>query len=333
MSRIRCFLNGDPKNFYYVSDKVADWACDENDNYLGDPLTESGLVENGCVIIPSVLDEIYGPSPYDAIADGRLTKENIASFYRYNTTPQSFLNRHWDRYKAIIDNGAYTKENGFDIQKLKEMGFTYTSSKPTDETNPNDSKCDENTKTQYNEILDLHTLIEKSVKSFFTKNEESGDNSDLIINSWMNILTVYLKALAWENEDEIGEEDLFFEDKFSNLSQILNIRTISFFVKDKDEKLSVLDSIEQVLLADTEEGKEYRRHLDSRQLWMMEYQDQKNFVLETPVISSDDKKGLGKETSKLRFIFSSDTVKVKEFFVFSDTEDTGLSMDALVDFG
>ena len=180
MSKVRCFLNGDPKNFYYVSDKVADWACDENDNYLGDPLTESGLVENGCVIIPSVLDEIYGPSPYDAIADGRLTKENIASFYRYNTTPQSFLNRHWDRYKAIIDNGAYTKENGFDIQKLKRMGYTYQSSKPTGDIKPSDNKYNEkNTKSPANyESLDLRTIIEESVKTFNAKYAELGGDPE-----------------------------------------------------------------------------------------------------------------------------------------------------------
>lgn len=326
---VRCFLNGDPKNFYYLPN-ITEIKHDENDKYLGYPLTRSGLIEDDCVFVPHIMSYFDAAcEPYDSIENGNLTKENIPDFVRFDLEDK-ILYDSWDIYKFIIDHGAYTKENGFDIQKLKELGFTLPITKFTGEVKHKDDKI---TKDQNDESLDLCAIIEGSIKSFYKKNAESGDNGDLIINSWMNILTVYLKALAWENEDEIGEEDLFFEDKFSNLSQILNIRTISFFVKDKDEKLSVLDSIEQALLADTEEGKEYRRHLDSRQLWMMEYQDQKNFVLETPVISSDDKKGLCKETSKLRFIFSSDTVKVKEFFIFSDTEDTGLSMDALVDFG
>lgn len=329
MSKVRCFENGDPNNFYYLPNHT-ETRHDENDKYLGFPLTRSGFIEDDCIFVPYIQSYSDGCEPYDSIADGSLTKENIASRYRGNTTAQYGLNNDWDIYKFIVDHGAYTKENGFDIQKLKELGFTIPITKFTGEVNHKDDKI---TKDQNDESLDLCAIIEGSIKSFYKKNAESGDNGDLIINSWMNILTVYLNALAWENEDEIGEEDLFFEDRFSNLNQILNIRTLSFFVKDKEEKMSVLDRIEQALLADTEEGKEYRKHLDSRQLWMMEYKDQKNFVLETPVISSDDKKGLCKETSKLRFIFSSDTVKVKEFFIFSDTEDTGLSMDALVDFG
>lgn len=329
MSKVRCFENGDPNIFYYLPD-ITEIRHDENDKYLGRPLTRSGFIEDDCIFVPYIRIYSNGCEPYDSIEDGSLTKENIASIYRGDTIAQYGLNNDWDIYKFIIDHGAYTKENGFDIQKLKELGFTLPITKFTGEVNHKDDKI---TKDQNDESLDLCAIIEGSIKSFYKKNAKSGDNGDLIINSWMNILTVYLKALAWENEDEIGEEDLFFEDRFSNLNQILNIRTLSFFVKDKEEKMSVLDRIEQALLADTEEGKEYRKHLDSRQLWMMEYKDQKNFVLETPVISSDDKKGLCKETSKLRFIFSSDTVKVKEFFIFSDTEDTGLSMDALVDFG
>ena len=331
MSKVRCFENGDPNNFYYLPD-ITEIRHDENDKYLGYPLTKSGLIEDDCVFVPHIMSYFNFKDvcePYDSIADGNLNKENISAFTEVKAS-QNILNNDWDIYKFIIDHGAYTKENGFDIQKLKELGFTLPITKFTGEVNHKDDKI---TKDQNDESLDLCAIIEGSIKSFYKKNAESGDNGDLIINSWMNILTVYLNALAWENEDEIGEEDLFFEDRFSNLNQILNIRTLSFFVKDKEEKMSVLDRIEQALLADTEEGKEYRKHLDSRQLWMMEYKDQKNFVLETPVISSDDKKGLCKETSKLRFIFSSDTVKVKEFFIFSDTEDTGLSMDALVDFG
>ena len=328
MSKVRCFENGDPNNFYYLPD-IMEGDYDENGKFLGDPLTRSGLIE-GCVFVPHILTRFSDIcEPYDSIVDG-LTKEDILSSKRicYCDSDQDILNDYWDEYVSIVNSGGYTKENGFNIQKLKEIkeADSFMLKSP-------DNKCNENTKSlDGRNALDLYTIIEESIKSFYKKNAESGDNGDLIINSWMNILTVYLKALAWENEDEIGEEDLFFEDRFSNLNQILNIRTLSFFVKDKKEKMSVLDRIEQALLADTEEGKEYRKHLDSRQLWMMEYQDQKNFVLETPVISSDDKKGLCKETSKLRFVFSPDTVKVKEFFVFSDTEDTGLSMDAVVDF-
>ena len=99
MSKVRCFLNGDPKNFYYVSDEVIETVCDEDDNYLGDPLTESGLIEDGCVFVPFVWSASKGYyEPYDSIIDGSLTKENIESEYRGNTTSQSILNRDWDRY-------------------------------------------------------------------------------------------------------------------------------------------------------------------------------------------------------------------------------------------
>ena len=178
MSKVRCFLNGDPKNFYYVSDKVIETVCDEDDNYLGDPLTENGLIEDGCVFVPYIQSYLDGCEPYDSIIDGSLTKENIASKYRGNTTAQYGLYRDWDKYKAIIDCGAYTKENGFDIQKLKEMGYTYTSSKPINVVNPSDDNCNKDTKSENNDGLDLHTIIEESVKTFNAKYAELGGDQD-----------------------------------------------------------------------------------------------------------------------------------------------------------
>ena len=183
MSRItsvRCFLNGDPKNFYYLPDGVIDWICDENDNYLGDPLTESGLVEDDCAFVPFTRSHLSDYEPYDSIIEGSLTKENIESKYRGNTVAQYELYRDWDKYKAIIDCGAYTKENGFDIQKLKEMGYTYTSSKPINVVNPSDDNCNKDTKSENNDGLDLHTIIEESVKTFNAKYAELGGNQETL---------------------------------------------------------------------------------------------------------------------------------------------------------
>ena len=182
MSKVRCFLNGDPKNFYYVSDKVMEFAYDENGNDLGDPLTESGLAEDGCVYIPTKIRKgIYGPSAYELIADGSLTKESIKSVYVGDIDSQYLLNRDWDKYKSIVDSGAYTKENGFDIQKLKEMGYGYyTSSKPINEVNPSDDNCNENVKSENNDGLNLNAIIEESVKTFNAKYAELGGDPETL---------------------------------------------------------------------------------------------------------------------------------------------------------
>lgn len=179
MSKVRCFLNGDPKNFYYVSDKVIETVCDEDDNYLGDPLTENGLIEDGCVFVPYIQSYLDGCEPYDSIIDGSLTKENTASKYRGNTTAQYGLNRDWDRYKAIIDCGAYTKENGFDIQKLKELkmadSFIF---KFPNKIKSSDDNCDKDAKSENSNGLDLHAIIEECVKTFNAKYAELGGDQD-----------------------------------------------------------------------------------------------------------------------------------------------------------
>ena len=82
MSKVRCFLNGDPKNFYYLPG-ITEIKHDENDKYLGYPLTKSGLIEDDCVFVPHIMSYFNFKDtcePYDSIADGTLNKENISLF-------------------------------------------------------------------------------------------------------------------------------------------------------------------------------------------------------------------------------------------------------------
>ena len=177
MSRIRCFENGDPKNFYYLPDKIT-LEYDDNGKYMGYPLTKSGIIEDGCAITTDIFDCIDDVcEPYDSMLNGNITKENISSFIDFR--PYEYeLNRDWDKYKAVIDLGGYTKD-GFNIQRMKEMGYVYRSSKSTDVVNPSgDDNCNEDIKSENNDGLDLRAIIEESVKTVYTKYAELGGNPD-----------------------------------------------------------------------------------------------------------------------------------------------------------
>lgn len=69
----------------------------------------------------------------------------------------------------------------------------------------------------------------------------------------------------------------------------------------------------------------YRDRLSGRQLWMTEYHDSRNFVLETQEEDS-------KSENKLRFVFSLGSVKVEDVFIHSDKEGTELDMDRAMEF-
>ena len=172
---VRCFLNGDPKNFYYLPD-ITEIRHDENDKYLGYPLTRSGFIEDDCVFVPHIMSYFDAAcEPYDSIENGNLTKENIPDFVRFDLEDK-ILYDSWDIYKFIIDHGAYTKENGFDIQKLKELGFTLPITKFTEGIKP-----EEIAKTQNNKSLEgFSNIVEESVKTFNTKYAELGGDLETL---------------------------------------------------------------------------------------------------------------------------------------------------------
>lgn len=173
---VRCFLNGDPKNFYYLPN-ITEIKHDENDKYLGYPLTKSGFVEDGCVFVPDIADWIDDVcEPYDSMLNGTLMKENMPS--SYNSIERAAILEDWDKYKAIINCEGYTKD-GFDIQKLKELGFTLPLFKNPLMVNPDREGCSENTKSPANdESLDPNAIIEESIKTFNAKYAELGGDPE-----------------------------------------------------------------------------------------------------------------------------------------------------------
>ena len=240
-------------------------------------------------------------SIYDGIIDGSIIGSEDGLVKNRNRTkygPEGkYIVKHWKEYKAIVDSGAYTKENGFDVQRVKEA---------------------------LNKLHGINEPIENTpqieAEGNMTDKERMDNDTDVTAR---NPISEELKRFL--SDGKPTEDDWFFQGKYEELGQFFVIRTLSFFIKDRVEKERVLEQLQKTFSGSSEEGMKYRDRLSGRQLWMTEYHDSRNFVLETQEEDS-------KSENKLRFVFSLGSVKVEDVFIHSDKEGTELDMDRAMEF-
>ena len=255
-------------------------------------------------------DGIYCPFPviggifnvYDMIIDGELNP-NEKTVGRdicgtgFFSSINDYIDKNWDEYNAIINNKGYTKEGGFDVQKVKEV---------------------------LNKLHGINEPIENTpqieTEGNMTDKERMDSDTDI---TGRNPISEALKKFL--SDGKPTEDDWYFQGKYEELGQFFVIRTLSFFIKDRVEKERVLEQIQKTFSGSSEEGMKYRDRLSGRQLWMTEYHDSRNFVLETQEEDS-------KSENKLRFVFSLGSVKVEDVFIHSDKEGTELDMDRAMEF-
>lgn len=246
-------------------------------------------------------------SIYDEIIDGDIIETEDGSLkttygkkvagMRICSPIDKYIDKHWKEYKVIVDLGAYTKENGFDVQRVKEA---------------------------LNKLHGINEPIENTpqieAEGNMTDKEQMDSDTDI---AGRNPISEELKRFL--SDGKPTEDDWFFQGKYEELGQFFVIRTLSFFIKDRVEKERVLEQLQKTFSGSSEEGMKYRDRLSGRQLWMTEYHDSRNFVLETQEEDS-------KSENKLRFVFSLGSVKVEDVFIHSDKEGTELDMDRAMEF-